>query len=400
MKVLKLIFFFLFILKNSATGQIVTPSLDASVLSLMPASAGWRDETNFNGSFESFAETDLEGNESTASDVSYMVSSKLLYNLYQESFSSTTTVDKKYSSDFSNLNEKSKNAKTKFNVAMGFGQPLAGNAHRFFVGVSYSAGRIDEEKSTSSTSYQCKEGAERTTSYGYTYCLEWELKTEAGASNTINVIESGLGLGISYNLWQLLYVSYGVQQTTTNNAEAFLTSGNVNQNYRFLGNTWLDKFYGFSIKSTKPGVPKFRLEMSYIQSPSATNEATSDNSTSSDSSSSTIEVTNEHDRYEIQIRNMEFSPTNLNNWVFFLHLKQTKIFKSFITSLGNFDDMTDEQISTGFYWSYPGKAGLSIGLRYIDSKRYLNKTSGSTALSEKSQVSSGKGNRISVDYRF
>jgi len=400
LKVLKLIFFFLFILKNSATGQIVTPSLDASVLSLMPASAGWRDETNFNGSFESFAETDLEGNESTASDVSYMVSSKLLYNLYQESFSSTTTVDKKYSSGFSNLDEKSKNAKTKFNVAMGFGQPLAGNTHRFFVGVSYSAGRIDEEKSTSSTSYQCKEGAERTTSYGYTYCLEWELKTEAGASNTINVIESGLGLGISYNLWQLLYVSYGVQQTTTNNAEAFLTSGNVNQNYRFLGNTWLDKFYGFSIKSTKPGVPKFRLEMSYIQSPSATNEATSDNSTSSDSSSSTIEVTNEHDRYEIQIRNMEFSPTNLNNWVFYLHLKQTKIFKAFYTSLGSFDDMTDEQLSTGFYWSYPGKAGLSIGFRYIDSKRYLNKTSGSTALSERSQVSSGKGNRISVDYRF
>ena len=400
MKVLKLIFFFLFILKNSATGQIVTPSLDASVLSLMPASAGWRDETNFNGSFESFAETDLEGNESTASDVSYMVSSKLLYNLYQESFSSTTTVDKKYSSGFSNLDEKSKNAKTKFNVAMGFGQPLAGNAHRFFVGVSYSAGRIDEEKSTSSTSYQCKEGAERTTSYGYTYCLEWELKTEAGASNTINVIESGLGLGISYNLWQLLYVSYGVQQTTTNNGEAFFTSGDASQNYRFLGNSWLDKYYGFSIKNTKPGVAKFRLEMSYIQSPSATNVATSDNSTSSDSSSSTIEVTNEHDRYEIQIRNMEFSPTNLNNWVFYLHLKQTKIIKAFYTSLGSFDDMTDEQLSTGFYWSYPGQAGLSIGFRYIDSKRYLNKTSGSDALSEKSQVSSGKGNRISVDYRF
>ena len=398
MKVLKLIFFFLFILKNSATGQIVTPSLDASVLSLMPASAGWRDETNFNGSFETFAETDLEGNESKSSDVSYMVSSKLLYNLYQESFSSTTTVDKKYSSGFSNLDEKSKNAKTKFNVAMGFGQPLAGNTHRFFVGVSYSAGRIDEEKSTSSTSYQCKEGAERTTSYGYTYCLEWELKTEAGDSNTINVIESGLGLGISYNLWQLLYVSYGVQQTTTNNAEAFLTSGNVNQNYRFLGNTWLDKFYGFSIKSTKPGVPKFRLEMSYIQSPSATNEATSDNSTSS--VKNTIEVTNEHDRYEIQIKNMEFSPTNLNNWVFYLHLKQTKIIKKFTTSLGNFDDITDEQISTGFYWSYPGKEGLSIGFRYIDSKRYLNKTTDSAALSEKSQVSSGKGNRISVDYRF
>jgi hypothetical protein len=398
LKVLKLIFFFLFILKNSATGQIVTPSLDASVLSLMPASAGWRDDTNFNGSFESFAESDLEGNDSTATDVSYMVSSKLLYNLYQESFSSTTTVDKKYSSGFSNLNEKSKNAKTKINVAMGFGQPLAGNTHRFFVGASYSAGRIDEEKSTSSTSYQCKEGAERT-SYGYTYCLEWELKTEAGASNTINVIENGLGLGISYNVWQLLYVSYGVQQTTTNNAEAFLIDNEGGKNYRYLGNTWLEKYYGFSIKNTKPGVAKFRLEMSYVQSPSATNEATLDNSTSSDSST-TIEETNEHDRYEIQIRNMEFSPTNLNNWVFYLHLKQTKIFKKFTTNLGNFDDMTDEQLSTGFYWSYPGKAGLSIGLRYIDSKRYLNKTTGSSALSERSQVSLGKGNRISVDYRF
>ena len=210
------------------------------------------------------------------------------------------------------------------------------------------------------------------------------------------MIESGFGLGISYNLWQLLYVSYGVQQTTTNNGEAFFVSGDTSQNYRFLGNNWLDKFYGFSIKSTKPGVPKFRLEMSYIQSHSATNKATSDNSTSS----STIEKTNEHDRYEIQIRNMEFSPTNLNNWVFFLHLKQTKIFKAFNTSLGKFDDMTDEQLSTGFYWSYPGKAGLSIGLRYIDSKRFLNKTSDSVALSEKSQVSSGKGNRISVDYRF
>ena len=394
MKVLKLIFFFLFILNNSATGQIVTPSLDASVLSLMPASAGWRDATNFTGSFESFAENDLEGNESTASDVSYMVSSKLLYNLYQESFSSTTTVDKKYSKGFSNLNEKSKNAKTKINVAMGFGQPLAGNAHRFFVGVSYSAGRIDEEKSTSSTSYQCKEGQERTTTWG-TYCYERELITKAGASNTINVIENGLGLGISYNVWQLLYVSYGVQQTTTNNAEAFLTSGDENQNYRYLGNTWLDKYYGFSIKNTKPGVAKFRLEMSYVQSPSATNVA--DNTTSS---AQAKEVTNEHDRYEIQIRNMEFSPTNLNNWVFYLHLKQTKIFKKFTTNLGEFDDMTDEQLSTGFYWSYPGKAGLSVGLRYIDSKRYLNKTTGSSALSERSQVSLGKGNRISVDYRF
>ena len=396
MRVLKLIFFFLFILKNSATGQIVTPSLDASVLSLMPASAGWRDETNFNGSFESFAETDLEGNKSTASDVSYMVSSKLLYNLYQESFSSTTTVDKKYSSGFSNLNEKSKNAKTKFNVAMGFGQPLAGNAHRFFVGVSYSSGRIDKDESTTTYTQECI----KYTYYSWgKYCTGgWTYVSVEGKPSEINIIESGFGLGVSYNVWQMLYVSYGVQQTTTTDGETFLKDTEAEgggNNYRYLGNTWLDKFYGFSIKNTKPGVAKFRLEMSYVQSASATNEATSDNS-----SSSTIEVTNEHDRYEIQIRNMEFSPTNLNNWVFYLHLKQTKIFKKFTTNLGEFDDMTDEQLSTGFYWSYPGKAGLSVGFRYIDSKRFLNKTSGSTALAERSQVSLGKGNRISVDYRF
>jgi len=399
LRVLKLIFFFLFILKNSATGQIVTPSLDASVLSLMPASAGWRDETNFNGSFESFAETDLEGNKSTASDVSYMVSSKLLYNLYQESFSSTTTVDKKYASNFSNLNEKSKNAKTKFNVAMGFGQPLPGNAHRFFVGVSYSAGRIDKEESTSIVTYECPVALIYRNWYPYDrYCpQQYELKESEGGSGTVNVIESGLGLSISYNVWQLLYVSYGVQQTTTNNGEAFFVSGDASQNYRFLGNTWLDKYYGFSIKNTKPGVAKFRLEMSYVQSPTATNVATAPDTNSSDE---TIEITNEHDRYEIQIRNMEFSPTNLNNWVFYLHLKQTKIFKKFATAAGIFDDMTDEQLSTGFYWSYPGQAGLAVGLRYIDSKRFLNKTSGSEALSRSDQISLGKGNRISVDYRF
>ena len=62
--------------------------------------------------------------------------------------------------------------------------------------------------------------------------------------------------------------------------------------------------------------------------------------------------------------------------------------------------MTDEQLSSGFYWSYPGQAGLSIGLRYIDSKRFLNKTLDTNALSEKVQVSAGKGNRISIDYRF
>ena len=83
-----------------------------------------------------------------------------------------------------------------------------------------------------------------------------------------------------------------------------------------------------------------------------------------------------------------------------MHLKQTKIIKDFVTIEAEFQNMTDEQISTGFYWSYPGKAGLSVGLRYIDSKRYLNQTSGTSNLSEQIQISAGKGNRISVDYRF
>jgi len=393
LKVLKLIFFFLFILKNSATGQIVTPSLDASVLSLMPASAGWRDETNFNGSFESFTESDFEGNESTASDVSYMVSSKLLYNLYQESFSSTTTINRKYSSLFSDLDEKSKNAKTKFNLAMGFGQPLAGNAHRFFVGVSYSSGRIDKDESTTTYTQECKSYTYY--SWGKSCSGGWTYVSVEGKPSEINIIETGFGLGVSYNVWQMLYVSYGVQQTTTTDGETFLKDAEAEgggNNYRYLGNTWLDKFYGFSIKSTKPGVPKFRLEWSYIQSPGATN-------VSSGNSDGAIEKTNEHYQYEVQIRNMEFSPTNLNNWIFFIHLKQNKIFETFTTGSGTFDDMTDEQISSGFYWSYPGQAGLAVGLRYIDSKRYLNTTDGA-ALATKYQVSSGKGNRISVDYRF
>jgi hypothetical protein len=391
LKVSKLIFILLIFINNSAAGQIVTPSLDASVLSLMPASAGWRDKTNFNGSIDTFTETDFDGNESKITDVNYMVSSKLLNNVYQESFSSTSNVDKKYASSFSNLNEKSKKERTKFNLAMGFGQPLAGNAHRLFIGVSYSTGRIDEEKSTSTSTWTCK--AYTTTTYGYTYCSGgWEEKKEEGASSTINVKESGLGLGISYNLWELLYVSYGVQQTSVTDGEVYLS--NMSTNYRYLGNTWLDKYYGFSIKSTKPGVPKFRLEWSYIQSHASTKEATT-----SSSSSGTIDVTNEHDRYEIQIRNMEFSPTKLNNWIFFLHLKQNKIFRKFYTGSGTFENMTDEQISSGFYWSYPGQAGLSIGFRYIDSKRFLNTSSGS-ALGTKTQVSVGKGNRLSVDYRF
>ena len=67
----------------------------------------------------------------------------------------------------------------------------------------------------------------------------------------------------------MLYASYGIQQTSITDGETSISA----RNYRYLGNKWIDRYYGFSIKSTKPGVPKFRLEWSYILSPSATNEA-------------------------------------------------------------------------------------------------------------------------------
>ena len=133
MKVLNLLFFILIFFNSSVFGQIVTPSLDASVLSLVPATAGWRDKTNFNGSLETFSETDFDSNESNISNVSYMVSSRLVNNIYQESFSSTSNVEKKYSNLFANLNEKSKKDETKFNVAIGLGKPIGGNTHRYFL---------------------------------------------------------------------------------------------------------------------------------------------------------------------------------------------------------------------------------------------------------------------------
>ncbi len=68
----------------------------------------------FNGSLETFSETDFDSNESKISNMSCMVSSRLVNNIYQESFSSTSNVDKKYS----NLDEKSKIEETKFNVAI------------------------------------------------------------------------------------------------------------------------------------------------------------------------------------------------------------------------------------------------------------------------------------------
>jgi len=351
----------------------------------MPATAGWRDKTNFNGSLETFSETDFDSNESSISHVSYMVSSRLVKNIYQESFSSTSNVEKKYSNLFANLNEKSKKEETKFNVAFGFGQPSGGNPHRYFIGMSYSSGRIDQERSIAKTIYQCK-----TYHSVYTYwCLEWETVSSA-ESNTVNTKKTALGLGFSYNIWQLLYASYGIQQTSITDGEAYISE----TNYRFLGNKWLDKYYGFSIKSTKPGVPKFRLEWSYVLSPAATNTADS-----SESSNTTV-VPDEKDRTETQIRNMEFSPTMLNNWVFFLHLKVKKTYEDYSTGDGVYENKTDEQVSSGVLWGYSGKKGLSIGLRYIDSKTYLNTTNTKSFLQEKIQVSTGKGYRLSVDFEF
>ena len=355
MKVLNLLFFLLIFFNSPVFPQIVTPSLDASVLSLVPATAGWRDKTNFNGSLETFSETDFDSNESKISNLSYMVSSRLVNNIYQESFSSTSNIDIKYSNLFSNLNEKSKIEETKFNVAIGLGQPTGGLRQRYFIGVSYSSGRIDEEKSIISSTDECK----RYSTYWTEYCIEYET---AATSNTVNSKKSSFGLGVSYNIWQMLYASYGIQQTSITDGEAYISG----RNYRYLGNKWLDRYYGFSIKSTKPGVPKFRLEWSYILSPSATNAAT--NNADSSSYNDTTEKTDLKERSETQIRNMEFSPTMLNNWVFFLHLNVKKTYEDYSTAEGVFGNKTDEQVSSGVLWGYSGQKGLSIGLRYIDSK--------------------------------
>ena len=386
MKVLNFLFFLLIFFNSQVFAQIVTPSLDPSVLSLVPATAGWRDKTNFNGSLETFSETDFDSNESKISNVSYMVSSRLVNNIYQESFSSTSNVDKKYSNLFANLNEKSKIEETKFNVAFGLGQPIGGHPSRYFIGVSYSSARIDEERSIAEYTYQCK-----TYHSYYTWsCIEYELVVSSVDSNTVNKKKTAFGLGVSYNIWQLLYASYGIQQTSITDGEASISE----RNYRFLGNKWLDRYYGFSIKSTKPGVPKFRLEWSYILSPGATNAA------DSSSSSKATEVSDVKDRTETQIRNMEFSPTMLNNWVFFLHLKVKKTYEDYSTAEGVFTNKTDEQVSSGVLWGYSGQKGLSIGLRYIDSKTFINTTNVPNYLQKELQVSTGKGYRLSVDFEF
>ena len=392
MKVLNLLFFLLIFFNSPVFPQIVTPSLDASVLSLVPATAGWRDKTNFNGSLETFSETDFDSNESKISNMSYMVSSRLVNNIYQESFSSTSNVDKKYSNLFANLNEKSKIEETKFNVAFGLGQPNGGNPSRYFIGISYSSARIDEEESIAEYTYQCKTYSSYTNWRGeqIQYCIEYELVVSSEDSNIVNKKKTAFGLGVSYNIWQLLYASYGIQQTSITDGEASISE----KNYRFLGNKWLDRYYGFSIKSTKPGVPKFRLEWSYIFSPSATNAA------DSSLSSKTTEKTDFKERSETQIRNMEFSPTMLNNWVFFLHLKVKKTYEDYSTAEGVFTNKTDEQVSSGVLWGYSGQKGLSIGLRYIDSKTFINTTNVPSYLQKELHVSTGKGYRLSLDFDF
>ena len=141
-------------------------------------------------------------------------------------------------------------------------------------------------------------------------------------------------------------------------------------------------------------MPKFRLEWSYLLSPAATNAA------NNSSSSNAYEVSDVKDRSETQIRNMEFSPTMLNNWVFFLHLKVKKTYEDYSTAEGIFGNKTDEQVSSGVLWGYSGQKGLSIGLRYIDSKTFLNTTNVPSYLQKKIQVSIGKGYRLSVDFEF
>ena len=281
-------------------------------------------------------------------------------------------------------------------MAIGLGQPTGGLRHRYFIGISYSSARIDEEESIAEYTYQCKTYSSYTNWRGeqIQYCIEYELVVSSVDSNTVNKKKTAFGLGVSYNIWQLLYASYGIQQTSITDGEASISENN----YRFLGNKWIDRYYGFSIKSTKPGVPKFRLEWSYILSPSATNVATND--ADSSSYNDTTEVTDLKDRSETQIRNMEFSPTMLNNWVFFLHLKVNKTYKDYLTGDGVYENKTDEQVSSGVLWGYSGQKGLSIGLRYIDSKTYLNSTKISNYLQKKIQLATGKGYRLSVDFEF
>ena len=90
----------------------------------------------------------------------------------------------------------------------------------------------------------------------------------------------------------------------------------------------------------------------------------------------------------------------LNNWVFFLHLKVKKTYEDYSAAEGVFTNKTDEQVSSGVLWGYSGQKGLSIGLRYIDSKTFINTTNVPSYLQKELQVSTGKGYRLSVDFEF
>ena len=75
-------------------------------------------------------------------------------------------------------------------------------------------------------------------------------------------------------------------------------------------------------------------------------------------------------------------------------------YKDYLTGDGEYENKTDEQISSGVLWGYSGQKGLSIGLRYIDSKTFLNTTNVPNYLQKNIQVSTGKGYRLSVDFEF
>ena len=76
------------------------------------------------------------------------------------------------------------------------------------------------------------------------------------------------------------------------------------------------------------------------------------------------------------------------------------MYEDYSTGDGVYENKTDEQVSSGVLWGYSGQKGLSIGLRYIDSKTYLNSTKFSNYLQKKIQLATGKGYRLSVDFEF
>ena len=63
----------------------------------------------------------------------------------------------------------------------------------------------------------------------------------------------------------------------------------------------------------------------------------------------------------------------------------SKLYGDYSTGDGVYENKTDEQVSSGVLWEFSGQKCLSIGLRYIDSKTYLNTTNTKSFLQEKSR---------------